>query len=393
MSKAISLTISDSFGNDCHFETSAQLRSFILAEQREWSWMRGDSNHSRDLLHRFQSHFQAALNWIAQFEEGQSNEGQLGANLAQLYSGSPPTIVFSEFPPGANISLIREAAGAGVAENALALLVGQRSPNLTDLRDFRAWQLLANPNLITADAWLNDQKRRIGAARQALRREIDKYAEATEKLTSDTASANERERRRYRRLAGRALSIGEKRASRVESRAVQQLSELERTRAAYAEQMRLKAPVRYWSLKKRRHEKSARNWAIALGLYLVLAVVLTLQALSGVWSEITPGEAFSGRHFLLVTGVGALLTLVFWMARLIVRIYLGERHLATDAEERRTMTQAYLALIKESAASDQERVVILSALFRAAQDGIVKDDGAGDISLPAMVARLIEARR
>jgi hypothetical protein len=57
------------------------------------------------------------------------------------------------------------------------------------------------------------------------------------------------------------------------------------------------------------------------------------------------------------------------------------------------MTQAYLALIKEAAASDQERVVILSALFRGASDGIVKDDGAGDISLPAMIARLLDAKK
>ena len=57
------------------------------------------------------------------------------------------------------------------------------------------------------------------------------------------------------------------------------------------------------------------------------------------------------------------------------------------------MTKAYLALIKASAANkDEDRLVILNALFRPSQDGIVTDDGPGDVAGPAIIARLLDQR-
>jgi hypothetical protein len=163
--------------------------------------------------------------------------------------------------------------------------------------------------------------------------------------------------------------------------------------AAYQEQMRLQAPVEYWSAKSTAHSESALRWGTAIVGYVLFALIAAAAGFHFAWNAVGDKAELTGRHFLLVAVIGAALTLLFWGARLLVRIFLGERHLYTDAEERRVMTQAYLALIKEAAASDQERVVILSALFRGASDGIVKDDGAGDISLPAMIARLLDAKK
>ena len=73
---------------------------------------------------------------------------------------------------------------------------------------------------------------------------------------------------------------------------------------------------------------------------------------------------------------GIIAVLGVWLARIIVRIFLSHLHLETDAKERVTMIQTYLALLREEhALKENERQVILQTLFRPSATGIVKDDG------------------
>ncbi len=65
-----------------------------------------------------------------------------------------------------------------------------------------------------------------------------------------------------------------------------------------------------------------------------------------------------------------------WGIRLIVRMFLSHLHLATDAAERVVMTQTYLSLLDgKHLPNDEDRKLILQALFRPTSDGIVKDEG------------------
>jgi Family of unknown function (DUF6161) len=69
-------------------------------------------------------------------------------------------------------------------------------------------------------------------------------------------------------------------------------------------------------------------------------------------------------------------TIAFWIGRILLRMYLSGHHLATDAEERRTMIMTFLALAKNKSVEENDRKLILTALFRPGSDGIVKDDAA-----------------
>ena len=80
-------------------------------------------------------------------------------------------------------------------------------------------------------------------------------------------------------------------------------------------------------------------------------------------------------------------TIAFWIGRILLRMYLSGHHLATDAEERRTMIMTFLALAKSKSVQDADRNLILTALFRPGSDGIVKDDAAPEVS--ALVASLL----
>ena len=78
----------------------------------------------------------------------------------------------------------------------------------------------------------------------------------------------------------------------------------------------------------------------------------------------------------LAGGALTVTTFAVWIGRLITRIYLSEKHLRMDAEERAIMTQTYLALSNDDTTTDNDRAIILASLFRPTEDGIVKDDAA-----------------
>jgi hypothetical protein len=56
-------------------------------------------------------------------------------------------------------------------------------------------------------------------------------------------------------------------------------------------------------------------------------------------------------------------------------MFLSNAHLATDAAERVVMVKTYLSLLEaEKLPADDDKKLILQALFRPASDGIVKDE-------------------
>ncbi|MDN4633154.1 DUF6161 domain-containing protein [Sphingomonas sp. PsM26] len=77
-----------------------------------------------------------------------------------------------------------------------------------------------------------------------------------------------------------------------------------------------------------------------------------------------------------------------WAMRLLVRLYTTEHHLAIDASARGAMMEAYLGLIKADAASATDRPIVLQALFRPVQDGMVRDDGPPGITPAALLSAL-----
>lgn len=66
----------------------------------------------------------------------------------------------------------------------------------------------------------------------------------------------------------------------------------------------------------------------------------------------------------------------------------SEMHLKTDAEERVAMVKTYLALMESGKAPTDTLSPVLTALFRPASDGIVKDD-----SMPFGLAEILSKQR
>ena len=70
----------------------------------------------------------------------------------------------------------------------------------------------------------------------------------------------------------------------------------------------------------------------------------------------------------------ALLSLIAYTVKSISKVMFSSYHLARDAEERHTLTYFYLALLKDSAAKEEDKNLILQSLFSRVDTGLLKDD-------------------
>jgi hypothetical protein len=74
----------------------------------------------------------------------------------------------------------------------------------------------------------------------------------------------------------------------------------------------------------------------------------------------------------LLAAIGLVL---IWIVRIEVRLLLSHIHLSTDAAERQVLIQTYLAMLKTSDTHAIEaRELILNAIFRSANDGLISSD-------------------
>lgn len=159
------------------------------------------------------------------------------------------------------------------------------------------------------------------------------------------------------------------------------------TRTAYEERMRLSASVSYWTEAAKVHEgrykiawthlKTFIAWAlpaVAIAYFVLALIAIYWKSNDNLASVILGGAA-------LAIGTGTI-----WAGRVLVRLFLSEKHMWTDAEERSTMVQTYLALTNEGKLTEAERQLVLSPLFRNMSDGIVRDDGTPALGIPGILS-------
>lgn len=144
----------------------------------------------------------------------------------------------------------------------------------------------------------------------------------------------------------------------------------------------LKAPVTYWETKAGGHQKKGTQAGVVAVLLMIAYVIVALKYSDAAEELVGVGKDINYAGVLIT---GALVTLAFWLLRLVVRVFLSHQHLETDANERVAMVKTYLAL-KEAgqAPKDGDLAPILTALFRPANDGIVKDE-----AMPPVLAEFL----
>ncbi len=151
-------------------------------------------------------------------------------------------------------------------------------------------------------------------------------------------------------------------------KAKEQLKDIERT---YDEKLALQSSVTYWKDKRANHQRVM--WY--MGAATLLCSILTGSGF--IWWVHKYLEGPVTQIPLSKLGVTlAISSLGIWLTRLLSKIFISNLHLRTDADERATMIQTYLALLREDKGpKDEERQLILQTLFRPSSTGFIKEDG------------------
>lgn len=132
----------------------------------------------------------------------------------------------------------------------------------------------------------------------------------------------------------------------------------------YDEKLALLAPTEYWRDRSKDHRKTARNYAIAFSIALVV-----FMAVFG-WLGIT--HLTEQRTDSVVLAILPVLIPAFagiWVLRILGRLLSENLMIAQDAHERETMVKTFLALMRDETTgkeviTDEDRRIILHALFR-----------------------------
>lgn len=340
--------------------------------------------HIAGSLHRLRE-------WVGQAKARNETPGEFGGTLSNaLHQAWGPY-----HPDGVNgriVHDIRESLGKEAAIYAYALMRNALSVSqIASVNQLRGALAVAFPHIAgTAGA-----ETRLAAERANFRA-------ATRRLADEVALAEAQRAARWDALLDRASGKFVKavrRRSRAWRSALERwrgdnaaaIATLEATDRAYKELMRLKAPATYWSDKAAEHGKAEKTAACRVRWFFIIAVPamalmfgLTAATLLSYAGSTPP----AGLYVIAGAGLATTAGLLFWVGRLLTKLYLSQHHLRQDAEERAVMTTTYLALTADAAAGDTDRQIILSALFRATSDGIVKEEGGLDASLPALISRL-----
>jgi len=233
--------------------------------------------------------------------------------------------------------------------------------------------------------WADDLARRVATTELSGRQRLSRLLKAG-------VRARRRFTRRTNAHMDHLLQASTERVDQIETRSNEAIARIDHTDEVYKQHMALKGPVTYWQGKARQH-RTAALIACLVGLAFA-ATVVTYIYWDGAYRLMDLVKAtVKETHlwqvaYVALTVAAFLLAIAFWIGRLISRTYVSQSHLALDAEERATMVQTYLALANDDKVAEGDRGFVLASLFRSSSDGLVRDDGAPDLSLAGVVSRL-----
>ena len=367
--------------------TAEEALAWVQREINFWSWTQNvqAGNHKNIIdsachpLHYALAQAREAVQYLAQ-----SNEGAVRERIAQVQSQVQEAFLNRKLPHsttalGQRVAALKVDPRAAIAYLLPFLPSTSGQDHQFDARDVSSWRGFVM-GLMDRFSIVSDVEPKIQAERVALE---DLHARA-EKLFGDKKAAIEQLHREF--VSTTDGISGAKTAQQEDfdtlvlaSETAHKLalkkheSEMENLAKTFREKMKLRGPVEYWTSKAKVHQDKAK--------LLMKWVFGSMAGLAGIiggiafWmlkdlADKTAPESWKVAVLVLVGVIGV------WAVRLIVRMFLSHTHLATDAEERVTMVQTYLALLEgEKMPADEDRKLVLAPLFRPASDGMVKDEG------------------
>ncbi|MFW2571283.1 DUF6161 domain-containing protein [Legionella sp. 29fVS95] len=361
---------------EMEFIDTDELHDFMQSERNAWSWLLQaveKENNLNRMLQIYNNYFNNINQFLLQFPQYQDNEAQLNSLKNSLKHQTEQAVNQgfnrSESANAKFIFSLKDKSTPLVAGYALAFL----SKQSLNFNTFPALE---------------------GAfcALQFLKGTTDTVEAAQQNLESTKRSWNIKFGKQHKEISGKKeLLIGEIETlksqygelvlmskKQIEDQDIdykskmteveQRLNDIEHT---YDEKLALQSSVQYWTA-KRTHHQTVIWWLAAITIFFAL-----LTGFGFIWAayELLKETFVSVPLWKLGVMIG-ISSFGIWLTRLSAKIFISNLHLRTDADERVTMIQTYLALLREgSGPKIEERQLILQTLFRPSATGFIKDDG------------------
>jgi len=359
-----------------------ELLAWTNKEIQSWNWLRSVSGAGNlSAVQQPMSLLLQANDYAIQAQQlGTANQSTTRDRLSGVQSNLRGAYLNTQFPHststlGIRLRSMQEVSKAAAYGYLFALLGNQQrfEPNEVDswggfiegLLEKRSLEGIPGSAFQAANeqfAQLNGKAEKLLAECTAAYRELEKkYASLVQSVEG---RSTEQDTVFAERLAGYD--------NQLEADTNEHKSKMSAIETTFKEQMRLRGPVSYWETRKKNHRALAIGFGITSFLSIVALGIATVLEAKDLFGDLTAGQQpNTWKLFALI------IPAVFgaWAIRLLVRIFLSNSHLATDAAERVVMIQTYLALLEESKLSEEkDRTLVLASVFRPATDGMIKEE-------------------
>lgn len=161
-------------------------------------------------------------------------------------------------------------------------------------------------------------------------------------------------------------------------------SKMKESEEFYEQKLAVKNAVVYWTEKAAEHKTNSWIFGLISGS-LMIGMLITIICFGNYFLGL---DLTKGTGAKLLTKSGALqlwvygffiisVTMIIWIIRLLVKVFLSNLHQLSDANERATMIQTYLAFEREEKTlTEKDKELVLPSIFRTTSHGIIKEDSA-----------------
>lgn len=176
--------------------------------------------------------------------------------------------------------------------------------------------------------------------------------------------------------------------SKVDDWEAKKHKELDVLEDTYREKLQLEAPENLWNDRSKKYGKRANCWTIglcAVSIILLLVIAWFVHSLHEFPKGITEKVPFLSQQVLFI----GVISFFVYIIRVIVKIVMSNHHIAMEYEQKAALTRFYQALTYEGVeVDDNEKLIIMSALFSKVDTGLVKTSESVDLdSVLGLIAR------
>lgn len=385
------------------FQTKNEFEKWLKGEREAWEWLWTEdaitSTIGPNTFHQMRNGFENILIHFPAISSEhpllkQAEARYIDQPLRTFFSGRGQNTLFaSNSVDGRRIAAIREQLGVDAAR--WHLVISNRQMTVANAVGNEDLSLIIGGFMldegITGDLGVTLRKERT-----TYRAEITKLENRVRELETERRDDRNRLSNATRRLARKRLARyeadWEERQTVISEKVDTAVGSITETEDRFRTQMGLRAPVQYWRKKARVHGQWEAGYSFITVLFFGVAATAIYYMAQGAIEFLKEfsGENETSAYIITSAALLAGTTLIFWLGRVIVKLFLSEHHLRSDCQEKAVMTEAFLAMSDEDdALSETERSIVLASIFRSSPDGIVKEDGPVDFGAAAILGKAL----